>query len=259
MRAPEPTIGRPSRRRGRRARGFPRRKARRPGQADLDQGHPAKALWKFQRSVFLDENPTALLGLAEAYFRLHRTASSWSVLHTAEKRARILGDTRKADEAAGRAREIEPLLTRLKITLPAGSNVAQVLLDGIDVQSWIGTAVPVNPGKRMLVATAPGKLGFSSTVLLPLAGGTRQVVIPDLEPLPPLPPLPPEPEAREPPRPKLSQAWSYFVAHSLWASAALVGGAGLVTMGVGFHRKDQPTQIAGGSIVEAALVAASWG
>jgi hypothetical protein len=224
------------------------------GQAALNEGHPAKALVKFQRSVFLDNNPAALLGLAESFFRLRKTASSWAVLRAAEKRARFLGETARAEVAAHRADELEPLLTRLKVTLTAGSNVAQVLLDGESIRSWIGTAVPVDPGTRRLVATAPGMLGFSTNVELPLAGGTREVAIPDLEPLPPLPPPPPEPVAPMPMKPHRREPWGQFAATSLWASAVVVGGAGLVTMGVGFHRQDQPTEIAGGTILESALL-----
>lgn len=224
------------------------------GKQLLEKDQVEEAFAKFIEANRLAQSPAALLGMAECFERTGKTASAWGALKKAEERARALGDAAVAEEVSRRVRELEPKLTKLKVVLKGGGEAPSVRLDGVNIETWLGTAVPVDPGKHLLVALAPDKVTFSTAVELPVNGGTREVA------LPPLAPRPPEPEepatkqghVRRPRHP--TSLSDDKVAMAFLVSGLAAGTVGGVVGYVGILTKDDTGILVGGSTLGGGVV-----
>lgn len=217
----------------------------------------AEACPKLEESMRQDPSPGTqlLLGLCRA--AEGKTATAWSELKKAEALATTAKRTKDADRAKSEVAKLQKALSWLtiEVSVSAASTGLVVQRDGVDVPAaaW-GVAVPVDPGKHTLTATAPGRKRWERTVEIK-ADGTRlsetvpvleemavePVVTPAttavIEPPPPPPPAPtptvlPPPKPAEPPPPAPVLPDPQRV--KLFRTIGLVsGGAGVVGLGVG--------------------------
>jgi hypothetical protein len=121
-----------------------------------------------------------LLNLADCYERAGQLASAWARFHEAIALAQRLGRADREKTAKERADKLEPRLIKLTIVSPE-KNV-EVKLDGnvLDAAA-LGTAVPVDPGKHTIEATAKGKKAFTTTVDVSDRARSPSVEIPALD------------------------------------------------------------------------------
>ncbi|MFT3776548.1 MAG: hypothetical protein QM820_65240 [Minicystis sp.] len=206
----------------------------------LDEACP-----KLAESQRLDPGMGTLFNLAVCYEKTNRTASAWVGYRDVAALAMAAGQGEREKVARDRAAALEPKLMRLKITVqPAAASAGvEVKRDGEVIASALwGTGVPVDPGKHVVTASAPGKAPWEVTATLDQPGKTVTIDVPALAdqpgaaagkppvappPGPAMPPpvLPPPPvETTSSPRP-----WQM----PLGIAATAVGAVGL-GVGVGF-------------------------
>ena len=140
---------------------------------------------KFEESERLDPTPGTLLNLGDCYTAASpkRTASAWGAYRQAEAMARQRGDAARQEGAALRAQTIEPLLSKVTITVAPAVRVPgfEVKWDGQSVGAGMwGTAVPVDAVEHAIEASAPGKKSWAGKVLVKPGGGTMSVEVPPL-------------------------------------------------------------------------------
>ena len=123
--------------------------------------------------------------------------------------------------ARERAKELEPRLSKLKITVPQAPAGLDVRRDGASVGSaeW-ALEVPVDPGDHVLRATAPGKTPWTQRVRV---DGPPVVEVT-------VPPLADAPKGDEPRR---VEATPEPVGRTQRTIGLVVGGIGVVGVGVG--------------------------
>ncbi len=172
----------------------------------MRKGDFAAACTKLEESQRLDPGIGTLLYLGECYEKVGRTASAWATFREAASAARAAGQTRREKAADERARALDPVLSRLTITVPAQARVEGLELrrDGVVIDPAVfGVPIPVDPGERRIEATAPGRKPWSQ--VLTVAAGSAQATldVPVLEPAepPPAPIAAPEPKPAPAPAP----------------------------------------------------------
>ncbi|WP_394837062.1 hypothetical protein LVJ94_09150 [Pendulispora rubella] len=125
----------------------------------------AEACPKFAASQRLAPAVGTLLNLGDCYEKLGKTASAWATYLDAASAAQRLNRADRERTARTLAAAVESKLSRL--TLRLDKPVPGLLLkrDGVAVEdAALGAAVPLDPGKHQLEATAPGKKPWTSTV-----------------------------------------------------------------------------------------------
>ena len=121
-----------------------------------------------------------LLNLADCYERAGQLASAWARFHEAIALAQRLGRPDREKTAKDRADKLEPRLIRL--TIVSQENGTEVKLDGNVLDpAVLGTAVPVDPGKHAIEASAKGKKPFTTTIDVSDRVRTPSVEIPALD------------------------------------------------------------------------------
>jgi hypothetical protein len=148
------------------------------GRRLMSQGNFHEACPKFEASLKLDPAVGAMLNLADCYEKNGQTASAWAEFREASAAARSVGSKDREELARRRATALEPKLSRLTI---AAKPPAQVTRDGSPVDAAaFGTAVPVDPGKHVIEATAPGKKKWSTEVDVAANAARVSVEVPTL-------------------------------------------------------------------------------
>jgi hypothetical protein len=149
---------------------------------------------KFLESNRLDAGLGTILWLADCYEKNGQTASAWGQFREAAEIAARQHDPREK-VAHARAVRLERSLAKMTILVGPATAVPgmEVTRDGDKVgqPSW-GEEVPVDPGAHKIVATAPHKKPWETTVNV--NAGTRNVEVP-------VPPLEDAPEPVAPPPP----------------------------------------------------------
>lgn len=203
----------------------------------LKDGNVAAACPKLAESARLDPKVGTLARLAECEEHLGHLAAARGRWQQALNLARSSGDAR-ATHAEGELARIDKVVPKIEIVVsgdpPAG---LAVRLDDVELgPASLGVKLPVDPGHRMIRATAPGKKATAIEVDVRADGTVTRVVVPPLADdattpttAPPPPPLttatapPSSPPASEPPPPS-----------SPWRTIGLASaGVGLVAMGTG--------------------------
>lgn len=157
------------------------------GRAHASKGHYDEALGKFQESQKLDPGVGTLFHMADCLEHLGKTASAWSIYLEVAGRMRTEGQKEREEAARERAAALEPVLSRLTLVLaPETAGLAGLIVkrDGVEMGkgTW-GTAIPVDPGRYALVATAPGRKSWSQAVEVGAKSAAVSVTIPVLEPV----------------------------------------------------------------------------
>jgi tetratricopeptide (TPR) repeat protein len=150
------------------------------GRRLMTQGNYREACPKFEASLKLDPAVGAMLNLADCYEKNGQTASAWAEFREAGAAARSVGSKEREELARGRAAALEPKLSRLTIVVVKPP--AQVTRDGTPVDSAaLGAAMPVDPGKHVIEATAKGKQKWSKSIEVAANAARVSVEIPPLQ------------------------------------------------------------------------------
>jgi hypothetical protein len=153
------------------------------GRALATAGNCAEAIPKFQASQKLDPGVGTLLNLAECYEKVGRTASAWAEYREVISLARVTGSKEREELATQKSKALEPKLSRLAIKVTGEATGVTITRDGEAVQAAeLGVAIPVDPGKHVIEASAPGKKTHSVSVEVGAEADSKVVEIPELIP-----------------------------------------------------------------------------
>ncbi|MDC3956807.1 hypothetical protein [Polyangium jinanense] len=203
----------------------------------MEKGDYEHACPRLAESHKLDSGIGTLLYLGDCQEKLGKFATAWATFREAADAARRAGQPDREKIGRTRADALEAKLSRLVIEVPDSilRDGFVVRRDGLEVGSVLwNTGVPIDPGTYKIEATAPGKVPYSTSVVIERGSATTTVMLPPLEdakveppPAKPLlepvklPPPPPPP----PPRPKPKGIGPLGIV------GIAAGGAGLLTMG----------------------------
>ncbi len=152
------------------------------GRQLMAQGRPSEACPKFLASLKLDAKTGTALNLAACYDQTGQIASAWARYLETASLAQRAGQGERERYARDRAAALGLRLSRLSITAPTANPGLEVLRDGAPVDAAIlGTPVPVDPGKHVIEARAPGKRSWSRTVEITAEPAQIAVEIPSLD------------------------------------------------------------------------------
>lgn len=205
-------------------------------------GDYAAACPKLEESQRLDPTAVTLFNLADCYEHIGRTASAWAGFLEVAAASKRASRSDRAQVARARADALEPKLARLTIDVSAAARGAGITLkrDGaVVLEGQWGSAVPVDPGKHKLEATAPSKRTWTTEVDVPPEKAIATEV-PALADAPSASELPTSSSAPSPPGTPSSETPSAPAQDSHpWATsrtiALVAGGLGVVGVGVGSY------------------------
>ncbi len=186
----------------------------------------AEACPKFAESYRLEPQLGVALHLADCLEHNGQFASAYAAFRDASELAAKKGDERQqlADEHAA---VLKPKLSRLTINIPDAARLPGLNIgrDGIALApaAW-GTPIAVDPGEHHLIASAPGRKPWETTLTVPAEAGLQTIDIPILEAAPPEP-------ARAQPSPEPERTSDSGSTQRLLGYVA--GGVGAVGIGVG--------------------------
>lgn len=153
------------------------------GRALMSEGRIPEACQKLEESQRLHAGGGTLLNLALCHEQEGRLARSWSEFKEALIVARRDGRPDREVEAANHVDALEPRLSRLTIVVPPETQVEGLVIarDGRELgrAAW-ATSIPIDGGKHVVRATAPGKEPFTATVDLATENDAQTVEIPVL-------------------------------------------------------------------------------
>ncbi|WP_394847549.1 hypothetical protein LZC95_08795 [Pendulispora brunnea] len=125
----------------------------------------AEACPKFAASQRLSPAVGTLLNLGDCYEKLGKTASAWATYVDAASAAQRLNRADRERTARTLAAAVEAKLSRMTLRVDKAVPGLLIKRDGVAVDdAALGVAVPLDPGKHQLEATAPGKKPWTSTV-----------------------------------------------------------------------------------------------
>ncbi|WP_437667487.1 hypothetical protein [Sorangium sp. So ce1182] len=209
----------------------------------MKQGRNAEACPRLEQSYRIDPGIGTLLYLAECYEKTGRTASAWATFRQAMSESRAAGQAERSRKAQARAARLEPLLSKLNVSVAAETAAIEgfsVRVDGKALErSLFGIAMPRDPGEIAIEASAPGHETWTTTVKLGDDKAEANVEVPPLKKLAAPATAPAEPpgaaaspaEPSAPPRAAAPPAGSGGDTTRL--IGLIVGGAGVVGLGVG--------------------------
>lgn len=155
------------------------------GRQLMDQGKFDQACEKLAESYKLSGGVGAQFNLAKCNEKRGHWASAWSHYREVAQKTDLAGQKRRSREADKRVQALEPRLTKLLIEVSAPVEGLTVTVNGNEVGSaqW-GTAVPVDPDRYRVAASAPGFEPWEEAVEA-LEPGKVVVSVPALEAKPP--------------------------------------------------------------------------
>jgi hypothetical protein len=157
--------------------------------ADAQKGNYKDACPKFRASYTINRKASTLFNLGACYEHNGQTASAWGAFSEAVGAARQAGHDDWSRQAAERVRLLELRVVKVTVVVPPEARVAGLTLqrDGamLTASEW-GLPTPIDPGKHVLSATAPGKASWETTftinegaplvVRVPLLANERVVI-----------------------------------------------------------------------------------
>ncbi len=211
------------------------------GRALMETGDYAQACPKLAESQRLDPASGTLLNLGICYQKAGKTASAWGAFKEAVVMARRDNRPERVAFAEEQIAELEPTLSYLTVSVNPDSRVEglEVRIDGasLGAGAW-GTAIPTNPGKHKVEASAPGSKPWSAEVELGASQDKQAVAIPLLHaearseeaPPPAQPPATPAATTTEP-----VGVDTGVGSGGQSTLGYVIGGAGIVALGVGSY------------------------
>jgi hypothetical protein len=152
------------------------------GRKLMAAGNYAEACPKLAASQKLDPGVGTMLNLADCYEKSGQTASAWAVFRETISAARSAGSKDREQLARDRAQALESKLSRITISVaPGQASTVHVTRDGVTVDpAALGTPLPIDPGKHVIEATAPGKKKWSEPIDVGTSGSQISVSVPAL-------------------------------------------------------------------------------
>jgi len=150
----------------------------------MKSGHFNEACPKLEESERIDPAIGTLLYLGECYEKTGRSASAWATFREAASGAQAQGETERSRVAAARADRLQPTLS--KLTLKVAPEAAQlttlrVTRDNVPLaKALFGVAIPVDPGKYHIVASADGYQSYEADVEVTANADSKSLEIPAL-------------------------------------------------------------------------------
>jgi hypothetical protein len=145
-------------------------------------GNHVAACEKFEASQKLDPAVGTMLNLADCYEKTGRTASAWATFRETATAARAGGSPDREELARSRAAALEQRLSTILVQAKTGIQISK---DGRPLEpAMLGTPIPVDPGKHVIAATAPGKKPWSETVEIGNDRVRLELHVPELEAIP---------------------------------------------------------------------------
>ncbi len=188
------------------------------GREAAKKGDYATACAKMEDSYRLDAAPGTLLNLADCHEHLGQLATAWQ--RFTEATEKLPPNDNRLAAVKARIAALAPRLPRLTIVLAPGAPTGtRVTRDGKEVgPGSLGTALPLDPGRHVVVAAAPGREDRRYSVDLAEGRSDRLTIEPGA-PRGPVSSPPSEPAAppSSGPRP-------------LVVAGAVIGGAGVLTL-----------------------------
>jgi hypothetical protein len=131
----------------------------------MSSGNYDAACPKFAESQRLDPAAGALLNLAICYEKIGRTGSAYVSYKETVALAEKTGRTEWAKQASSKLAALEGRVSRLVIRVTPPQAGIEVRRDGERVaDDQISSPVPIDPGKHVVEARAPGKKAWSREV-----------------------------------------------------------------------------------------------
>ncbi|HEX5661105.1 MAG TPA: tetratricopeptide repeat protein, partial [Polyangiales bacterium] len=139
------------------------------GLALMREGKLDEACARLEQSNAIERGIGTMLYLAECYEKQGRSASAWAVFREAASEAQAAGQFERANAGRLRAEKLEPVLSKLIVDVPDAVRVQglEVTRNGAPLASGLwGVPLPVDPGRLVIEARAPGYLPASHTVTI---------------------------------------------------------------------------------------------
>jgi hypothetical protein len=153
------------------------------GRHALEQGDLDAACEKFEASLALEASSGTQLNLAACRAKQGRNATAWAHFVAAGRLANAQGRADHQLEASERARALQTELSYLTIRVPQPVAGIQVSRNGQPVSAGsFGAKIPVDPGRFMIEASAPGHVPVRRQVTVGLRNDHKVVELPRLEP-----------------------------------------------------------------------------
>ena len=202
----------------------------------MQEGDYANACPKLSESYRLDPGSGTLTALAMCHEKLNKTATAWAEFIEVVTEAQQVGRADREKFARQHVAALEPHLSRLTIAVaPETARLpdVQVRRDRVVVGSaaW-GVASPVDPGEHLIEVTAPGHKRWSTRVDVAADADRQEVSVPPLEEKAEDSTSPQSSDETTPVKPPAPEA-PKSAGGTQRAIAYVVGGAGIVSLGIG--------------------------
>ncbi|MEO7035807.1 MAG: hypothetical protein ABI548_17865 [Polyangiaceae bacterium] len=142
---------------------------------------------KFQESYKLDPGLGTLLNLATCHESEGKLASAWAEFSEAVSQAKRQADNDRAQLAQDHMKALEPKLAHVSIGVSPAAAVSGLVVKfdsrALAQAAW-GLQIPVDPGKHVVEASAPGKQNYSQAFETPAAATVLAVTVPALQDAP---------------------------------------------------------------------------
>jgi hypothetical protein len=149
----------------------------------MDQGRYSEACPKLAESQHLDPGGGTLLNLGLCRQNEGKLASAWAAYNDALSQAIKDGRKEREDNARVHVKDLEGKVAKLAIDVEPSRRVTglEVRLDGTSIRqvAW-GEWLPIDRGEHALVATAPGRREYRTTVIIGSDGVNERISIPKL-------------------------------------------------------------------------------
>jgi tetratricopeptide (TPR) repeat protein len=152
------------------------------GRRALEQGELDVACEKFEASFALEASSGTQLNLAACRAKQGRNATAWAHFVAAGRLASAQGRADHQLEASERARALQTELSYLTIRVADAVAGLQVSRNGQPISAGsFGAKIPVDPGRFVIEASAPGHIPVRRQVTVGLRNDHQVVDLPRLE------------------------------------------------------------------------------
>jgi hypothetical protein len=157
------------------------------GLALMREGKLDEACARLEQSNAIERGIGTMLYLAECYEKQGRSASAWALFREAASEAQAAGQFERANAGRQRAEKLEPSLSKLTVEVPDAVRVQglEITRNGAPLAPGLwGVPLPVDPGRLIVEARAPGYLSSSHTVVVEKGSQQARYELTKLEPAP---------------------------------------------------------------------------